>query len=564
MPSANVIKLKELLKNGWRISSHSLSFSATANEEKVHIVLEKEGVKTFMEVVNDGEFTEFTLHFEKFEDDFGNYEFIYVEDIKEYKAKLEEFTKKGSVPNRPYKITIGEVELNGAYLYYLVLPGYGRAHVGAANFFVRLDQNPEFHRVDFRDEVKIVWTDNEQVAFRGFPHEVYVSESSAMLLCYGGTRRFFQSRVACEFVGITPEDAIYFLAISGGLNPQFDGPAQPTLTRRNFKVIFPIGDLVIPTDFSVEQVVFIKDVQKVLSERIKRATTLSKDPWSAASVFASVDVEAEHYFEALVKAEKIVKRAVDWIQFRTDITLPCFIDNGKNIMLSYNLSKSFSKCYLIPYGLAIDLKTNGAVFHLLTVQSGHQLVFKHGTDEFFEPLSSIWEKLSQIYNQNSESVQPLYEALSWLMQTFEVESVVDNLLQLWVAMEFICSKEKVPELVRRESINNSISSIKSLGLPPTEEEALIQTILQVNSPPLMAKWNHLLERLGIELTKKEEQLISKLRNERNSITHGKELCKLKIEDIEKFRSVLERVFLRKATQLINSWYGIPDLSQLFS
>ena len=149
------------------------------------------------------------------------------------------------------------------------------------------------------------------------------------------------------------------------------------------------------------------------------------------------------------------------------------------------------------------------------------------------------------------------------MQTFEVESLIDNLLQLWVALEFICSNERVPELVSRGSISRTIDSIRNLGLPDTEEEAIVRIVLQINSPPLMAKWTHLLLRLGISLTERDAKLISKLRKERNKIEHGKKLGEITVDDIEKFRSILERVFLNKAIQLVNSRYGIPDLSQLF-
>jgi hypothetical protein len=508
-------------------------------------------------------FFEFTSHFEKFRDNYGNNQFVYVEDINGYRQKIEELTEKGIVPKRPYKIIIGEVVLNSAFLYYLVLPGYGRAHVGAANFFVDLDKNPEFYQIDFRNPVEIRWTDKEEVAFRGYAHEVYVSEKSILFLCYGGTRRLFQGKVSCEFIGTTPEDSVYFLAISAGITAVFDGAAQPSLTNRKFKVVFPVGGLDIPADFKIEQVVFTNNVQNVLPEAIRKSKTIASLPWSAASAFAIVDIDAKSFFDALVRADEIVKRAVDWVQFRTDISLPCITENGKRIMIGYNLSKSFSKCFLIPYGLAIDSKTDGALFYLLTIQSGHKLVFHHNPREFFEPLNSLWEKLALIYSQESGSIQPLYEGLSWLMQTFEVESLVDNLIQLWVAFEFICSNERVPELVSQGSISRTIGSIRSLGLPDTEEEAIIRNVLQINSPPLMAKWKHLLSRLGVSLTEREAKLISKLRKERNKIEHGKKLGEMTVDDIEKFRSILERVLLNKAIQLVNSWYGIPDLSLLF-
>ena len=218
-------------------------------------------------------------------------------------------------------------------------------------------------------------------------------------------------------------------------------------------------------------------------------------------------------------------------------------------MLSYNMSKAFSKCHLVPYGLAIDSITNGAVFNLLNVQSGHQLVFHHSPQDFFDPLIPTLDKLEQIKNQYSESIQPLYETLSWLMQSFEIESLIDNLLQLSIAFEFLCTNEKVSKLVTEASINNSILAVQSLALPTQEEIALIETLKQVNDQPLMVKWQKLLHRLGLSLTSNEHQLIRKLRTERNNLIHGKTSCKLAIEDLEKFRSILEKVFIKKAIAL---------------
>src|SRR3989304_8103802 len=96
--SSNVIKLKELLKEGWRIRSHHFSYKKEPAEEKVQIVLEKGAKITFIEAVNDGDFTEYAFHFQRFQDRNGNYEFIYVDDVQAYWQQIEEVMKKGVVP----------------------------------------------------------------------------------------------------------------------------------------------------------------------------------------------------------------------------------------------------------------------------------------------------------------------------------------------------------------------------------------------------------------------------------------------------------------------------------
>ncbi len=353
------------------------------------------------------------------------------------------------------------------------------------------------------------------------------------------------------------------MAKSTNLPPIFHGGNQPLLVQRNFKVIFPIRGLILPSEFTIQEVLFTNDISKILTDKIRGSKTLGNQPWEGNPSFAVVEVTAEHYLDALTKAETVTKRAVDWIQFRTDITLPSINDNGKKVLLNYNMSKAFSKCHLIPYGLAIDSITKGAVFNLLNVQSGHQLVFHHSPQDFFDPLIPTLDKLEQIKSQYNESVQSLYETLSWLMQSFEIESLIDNLLQLWIAFEFLCTNEKVSKLAKKENINKSILAVQNLALPLQEEVALVETLKKVNEPPLMVKWQKLLERLGVSLTSNDQQLIRKLRSERNNLIHGKTSCKLNLEDLEKFRSILENVFIKKATALVESHYGIQDLSPLF-
>lgn len=131
------------------------------------------------------------------------------------------------------------------------------------------------------------------------------------------------------------------------------------------------------------------------------------------------------------------------------------------------------------------------------------------------------------------------------MFSFEKESPADNLLQLWIAFEFLCSRERVPTLVDKKYLKDAINSINKLSIPELEKEAIIQSVKDVNDAPLMIKWNYLLNRLRIRLAKGEEELIGKLRSDRNKIIHGDKDVASSFDEIEKFRSILERVFLAK-------------------
>jgi len=552
-----------MLADGWRITAIKFSYNKARKETRIRLVLAKGRKKRFMKIVNDSEFTEYVLHFKKFQDAYGNNEFIYVDDLKSYNKQIDELSQKGIVPKRPYKVFIGDNELKGVHLYHLISPGPGGPHVGAAHFFVSLKENSDFCQFDLRDEVKVIWTDNEEIAFRGFVHEASYSDDSAVFLCYGGSRRLHQGRVTAEFLGIKGEDALYFFASYAGYTAKFHGSLQPNLKKREFKVIFPIEGLKVSCDFKVENVLFTHDLKKELPNQAKNGKTLFKAPWSTTSTFAVVILEAHDYYEALVNAEKLAAIAVNWIQFRTDITIPCLIEKEKVRRIYYSLRKNFSRCRLIRYGLVIEQATGGSVFCLLDERAGHPLVFKYDPNEFLEPLAWIWNRLRQSADRQGVNIQNLYQALNWLMRSFETESPIDNLLQLWIALEFICSSEKVPKNVRKENIRICITSIKKISIPEDEKMLVLESIRDVNNPSLMQRWNHLINRLGVKLTEREKELVSKLRSERNKVTHGKGTVELSIEEVEKFRSILERVFLLKITHLLERLYGIPYLGDLF-
>jgi len=564
MSSRNLTKLKKLLAAGWRIAGETFSINAAKRETKIGLILERVGKKQYMKVVNDEEFIEYILHFQKFQDKYGNNEFIFVDDLDAYNKRLEEIRRKGVVPKRPYKVFIGDVELNGVHLYHLVLPGPGGAHIGAAHFFVDLAKNPDFCQMDLRSEVKVIWTDNNNTAFGGFVHEAAYGRNSAVFLCYGGSRRLHQGRITCEYLGMRAEDILYFVTVYSGVKAKFHGNLQPNLTKRDFTVVFPIVGLMIPNDFEIHDVLFTSDLGKELSQQAKKAKTLSKRPWSTASAFAVLTLKARHYYEALVRAKEIAENAVDWLQLRTDITFPCFIEGKAVRRIYYNLSKNFSRCQLVRYGLVIEASNGASAFCLLDISAGHPLVFKGNPGEFLAPLVPIWTKLRLLHDEEQTRVRALNQTLNWLMLSFETESPIDNLLQLWIALEFLCSKERIPKRVQKQNLKNCMAAIKGLSISQKEKEAVLESIGFVNNPLLMARWKHLVDRLGVKLTKQEMMLILKLRTERNRITHGKEVSRLTIEEVEKFRSILERVFLLETVQLIERRWGIPFLGNIFA
>ena len=232
--------------------------------------------------------------------------------------------------------------------------------------------------------------DNGEVAFGGFTHQVLHSEHSTEFHCFGGERRFHEETVTLEHIDVRAIDALHFLMKARGYKAHFNGDKSPNLNNREFRVIFPIGGLIIPCDFSVEDTLFTNNIQKMLSKQALQGNTLKNPPWSRLSTFAVIDLQANHFYEALIEGESRIQRAVNWIQFRTDITVPCIVENGKISRIAYTLRKNFSRFNHIRYGLVIDRTAGAALFYLLDDRFGHPLIFKYDPDKFMKPITPIW------------------------------------------------------------------------------------------------------------------------------------------------------------------------------
>ena len=148
MPSENVQKLKNLIREGYKI--HSISLSVKNQVEKVEILLVHGKEKKIMAVENDDEFTNFSFHFKRFEDSYGNPIFLYVEDLDAYNKEVEKQSKMGKPPKKNYEISIGGRKLIEPFLFQLIKAGPGQP-LGEANFDIKISKNNHFKDLDFRE-----------------------------------------------------------------------------------------------------------------------------------------------------------------------------------------------------------------------------------------------------------------------------------------------------------------------------------------------------------------------------------------------------------------------------
>ena len=144
----------------------------------------------------------------------------------------------------------------------------------------------------------------------------------------------------------------------------------------------------------------------------------------------------------------------------------------------------------------------------------------------------------------------LLMTLHWLRRAIQSGDNKDKMLDLWTAMEFLISGTKVNPLFcndQKDAIKRLLGA--NLDLTTEQKKALFDKIDMLNSPPLKVKIYALKKTLGIDLTDEELELIDTARNKRNDIIHGKRDVDVYDKELNKLRSIIERLLIGRISDL---------------
>lgn len=253
MVHENVEKLKNLIKDGYKISSIHFSVEKANTEEqneKVEIKLVHGKKEQILSVENDYEFTTFSFHFKTFEDKYGNSVFLYVEDLDAYNKEIEEQYKLGKPPKKDYEISIGTKKLIESFLY-LLIKSSPRQPLAKANFTIDISKNSHFKNLDFRDQISVKELDSGNVVFNGYIHNVLYGDDTAMFLCQGGPKALHIQKIYLQLINFQGAEAFNFISESAGIKTEFPSGHKPNFNKRYFTIICSLLNLKISNSFSI-------------------------------------------------------------------------------------------------------------------------------------------------------------------------------------------------------------------------------------------------------------------------------------------------------------------------
>ena len=542
MPSENVQKLKNLIGEGYKI--HSISLSVKNQVEKVEILLVHGKEKEIMAVENDDEFTNFSFHFKRFEDSYGNPVFLYVEDLDAYNKEVEKQSKMGKPPKKNYEISIGGRKLIEPFLFHLIKAGPGQP-LGEANFSIKISKNNHFKDLDFRDSVIVKDFSLNEVVFTGHVHEVLYGADIAMFICQGGPASLHIQKLNAEFIKFNRVEALNFLTESMGIKSNFHSGPKPNFNKRLFTIICPLLNLKTPNTFTIGDVTFYYSEHQGDDKIIENSdTSKSNAKWDENNVRTKTVVEATSFLEAIQIGYNRISQIVDWIRLRVDISFPCYQRDTHMNPLPFNFKKQYSRFELTTQIYCRENNTKSACIYDLNVIIGHPLVFQYDPEGYFaETYEYFKHMLSKSQQEMSKKELRIVSSLHWLSLAINSNKSMDKLLYLWTALEFILSDSKLEKKFNESDREEIMRKIKELKLNNEQLEIIKAKIEQLNNPPLMVTIQNELDKNEIKLERDELEVLKKMRKLRNDVIHGKASGEIGDEDIGKFISIVERLLV---------------------
>ncbi|MGE3724118.1 MAG: hypothetical protein AB7I41_01105 [Candidatus Sericytochromatia bacterium] len=546
-----ISKVFELIGVGYEVKKIQMSYKD--GKAFATMSLLKDGKE--LKVEGDDEFMFFCSRFKKVKDAHNNYQLIYFEsDDNLVEDKDMSANINGPVKGNFKLVLSGYEFVSGLTIMELMrkMPqarGYTHCLV-----HLRVDHqsNSNFNLTDFKDQVKIVNLDNDQLIFKGFIYEFSQSGGLAILALRDEMLKMEIGKVAMEFYQIPPADQFQITVdhanVDYSLNLQFTpvGIAHNT-NLREFSVISPIHNLIINEEMKIGTVSFYQKLDSLDDAFIRKSDLVrGHEDWNGNFPRAKVVVKANNYYSAVKIGYKKISTAVDILCLRSDIAFP-HLPIGKGQQFTYNHYQHYSRVLLSEWVYCRDLASPQQGHLIIKINSviDNKLSIKHDPQIYLNRLNKLFEKFisKEILTQEEENQ---IQALHWLRRAIQTTNKKDKLLDLWTAFEFLISG--IPDKLafsdqEKKKLRRMVKLHKDLS--KDQINILTNAINNINFSPLMKKFKFLLEDIGLSFSSWEFELIKSSRDNRNSLIHGRKDVELNDAELDKMATVIEKILIYK-------------------
>lgn len=544
---SNVEKTKKLLEAGYKIIHIEGKYGKPNQPDTFEyiVTLKNRENRELVKSVKSPEFMEFILHFKQAKDKYDNSEFIYDHDLERYGIMTAD-EQNHMILQDHHKIKISGHDFSQGITTISLKPGGRENRIGTAQIWIDLNKNPDFNNVDFKDEIEIRDNSNT-ILMRGYIKNYQSSENTGFLSIQDLTLKMESGKVTAEFNRMKPVDSMGLLAEFGEFT--FKTDFSYNTTPRAFEVILPVQNLVIDQTFKIGDVEFYQDFTTLDDSMIRKSNTVRTNPlWNGNFPRARILVIAHQFFEAITKGYEAICKAVDVISFRTDWTFPSIDIDDKKIFFIFSYYKYLSRVKSSTLVYCREIETQAHTFFNLESIIDNVLSFDIDSQEYFTPVNQLFDTFLK-NNDITDEEGRILQVLHWLRKSIQEGNREDKFLDLWVAFEFLTSGTSMPKLFQPDEVSKLKKLIEKSDLSKEQLSDLQFRLNQLNEPPQMAIFNYLIKTLDVKFTNAEFKILSDARKKRTEIIHGRKNPDIKEEELNKMRTILEKVLIKKISVL---------------
>ena len=542
----NIDKVKDLMENGYKISDIEIEYKEGSG--KVIVSLVKNSKKIFIRDSSQ-EFLRFISCFKKIRNKYNNFHFEF----------LDKSMALNSAPSLEEPCPIkGDylVKLSGRYfdkglnISSCNVPQTGRKNTSYKKmliFQINLETNPEFLECDFKDEIELFKRPNDEIVFRGLIKESIISNNILRLITQDYSSKLDNITIqGAETHGLGLHDMLLLLISPAEKLRIGNIPGTPNLSIREFIVIVPIKNLILNETIQIGCIELYQDFSTVDDYNIRASGIGRITPeWNGNYPRAKSIVKSQSFLSALREGYSKISNAIDLIALRNDLSFPKLKINKQNYFINFDSYRLYAQVKIPSWVYCREKYTDSYLIMNLEFIKENILALENKPQEYFDIINKLFSKLldKEILTIDEKNI---LQVLHWLRRAIQSSDNKDKLLDLWTAMEFLVSGIKVNHLFNNKDILEFKKLIETNELFTVDQKnAIYGKIEGINDAPLMAKIDNLEKELGINFSLEEKILLRSTRRKRNDIIHGKKDAEIFESEVDKLKSVIEKLLLEK-------------------
>ena len=318
--------------------------------------------------------------------------------------------------------------------------------------------------------------------------------------------------------------------------------------------MFPIKivitkNLIINQSFKIGNVEFYQKFDTLDDSLIRKSETGRKEMlWNGNFPRARITVKAKQFFEAIMNGYNSISRAIDVIALRTDISFPSVKISGDLKSFTFSYYKHLSKVKIPTWVYCREKKSHAHTFYNIESVIKNTLSLEVEPQKFFEEINGLCSDLISNNNLTQEE-NNLLQVFHWLRRSIQEGNKKDKLIDLWTAFEFLISDVKSATLFTPNDKSKLINIISEIDFNDKQKNAINSKIDMLNDSPLMEKFDSLRDVLGIDFSDAELNNLKNTRNKRNGLIHGRKDVLIEDNELNKMRTIIEKILIGKINSL---------------